>query len=72
MGMFRSRRNLFRDYARERRRKCTVCAALAFAVALAATTWFLPDTPGPGRTAQTETLHELDTSAEDMGLVPAA
>jgi murein DD-endopeptidase MepM/ murein hydrolase activator NlpD len=73
MGMFRSRRNLFRDYARERRRKCTVCAALAFAVALAATTWFFHDTAGDlGRTAQTETLHELDTSAEDMGLVPAA
>ncbi|MCK9238858.1 peptidoglycan DD-metalloendopeptidase family protein [Desulfocurvus sp.] len=73
MGLFRSRRNLFRDRARERRRKCTVCAALAFALVLAATTWLFHDKAGNVSLApHGEPLHELDGSAGEVDLVPAA
>lgn len=71
--MLRSRRNLFRDRARERRRKRTVCAALAFAAILAGLTYFFHDPAGDaGRVAQREPLHEMDTTEQDMDLVPAA
>jgi len=70
--MLRSRRNLFRDRARERRRKCTVCAALAFAAILAGLTYFFHGTAGDmDRTAQAP-LHELDSGAQDIDLMPAA